>query len=88
MLESITPPSVLINADCEVLYVHGHTGRYLEPASGEVSVNLLRMAREGLRPALTLAVRRAIAEQRVVRSDGVRFRTDASGTPGPRTTRS
>jgi two-component system CheB/CheR fusion protein len=82
LLDSITPPSVLINADCEVLYVHGHTGRYLEPASGEASVNLLRMAREGLRPALTLAVRRAIADPTIVRYDGVRFQADSAGTPG------
>jgi two-component system CheB/CheR fusion protein len=82
LLESITPPSVLINADCEVLYVHGHTGRYLEPASGEVSVDLLRMAREGLRPALTLSVRQAITDQALVRYDGVHFQTGSSGRPG------
>ena len=82
LLESVTPPSVLINADCEVLYVHGHTGKYLEPASGEVSVNLLRMAREGLRPALTLAVRRAITDQTMSRYDGVHFQADSSATPG------
>ena len=82
LLERITPPSVLINADCEVLYIHGHTGRFLEPAPGEVSVNLLRMAREGLRQELTVAVRRAIAQQTVVRYDGLHVKTNLAGVPG------
>ena len=79
LLESITPASVLINADCEVLYIHGHTGKYLEPASGEASLNLLRMAREGLRLELTAAVRQAIAQQTAVRYDGLHVKTNLAG---------
>ncbi len=94
LLESITPASVLINADGDVLYIHGRTGRYLEPASGEASLNLLRMAREGLRPELTLAVRKAIAQRTLIRYDGLRVKTNptslpvgaAGGAPGPEDT--
>ena len=39
-----------------VLYVHGSTGSYLDPASGEANLNLLRMARPGLRLELATAV--------------------------------
>ena len=42
------PACAVINAEYEVLYIHGYTGRYLEPASREASLNLLRMAREGM----------------------------------------
>ena len=65
------PACAVINAEYEVLYVHGHTGRYLEPAQGEGSLNLLRMAREGLKLELTAAVRKAITQQVTVRYEGL-----------------
>ena len=76
------PASVLIDEAFEVLYLHGRTGPYLEPAAGEPSMNLLRMAREGLRLELATAVRRAKAEKRTVRTDGVRFKTSPGGAAG------
>ncbi|MDP4193167.1 MAG: PAS domain-containing protein, partial [Bacteroidota bacterium] len=78
LLETYMPASVLINADFDVLYVHGHTGKYLEPASGEASLNLLRMAREGLHMALAAAVRKAIAQQATVRYEGLRVKSNPS----------
>ena len=63
LLEDYVPASVLINAEFDVLYIHGRTGKYLEPAAGEASLNLLRMAREGLRMELTAAVRKALTQQ-------------------------
>ena len=66
------PACAVINAEFEVLYIHGHTGRYLEPAQGEGSLNLLRMAREGLKLELSLAVRKVIAQQVTVRFGGLR----------------
>jgi two-component system CheB/CheR fusion protein len=59
-----------------VLYIHGHTGKYLEPASGEASLNILRMAREGLRLELTTAIRKAMAQNEVIRRQGVRVRAN------------
>jgi two-component system CheB/CheR fusion protein len=46
------PPSVLVNDRADITYVHGRTGAFLEPAPGRTSMNLLDMAREGLRSAL------------------------------------
>ncbi len=71
LLDAYVPAGVLINPDFEVLYIHGHTGKYLEPATGEASLNLLRMARESLRPQLTAAVHAAIAGQKAVRYDSL-----------------
>ena len=40
----------LVNGHGDILYLHGRTGMYLEPAPGEAGVNnILKMAREGLR---------------------------------------
>ena len=49
---SFAPPCVLVNGNGEVVYVHGHTGRYLELAPGPTQTQLLDMAREGLRGQL------------------------------------
>jgi len=54
------PAAVLINGDGDLLHVSGHTGKYLEPAAGKVSMNVYAMAREGLRGALPGAVQRAL----------------------------
>jgi two-component system CheB/CheR fusion protein len=76
LLESYVPASVLINAELDVLYIHGRTGKYLEPAPGEASLNLLRMAREGLRLELAAAVRKAFTQQTPVRYDGLQVKAN------------
>ncbi|MEA2117533.1 CheR family methyltransferase [Halovibrio sp. HP20-50] len=52
------PPAVVVNDRGEVVYVHGRTGRFLEPASGPVRNQLLEMARPGLRVTLSQALER------------------------------
>jgi two-component system CheB/CheR fusion protein len=50
------PPTALVNQHGDVLYLHGRTGRFLEPSTGEPSHNLLAMAREGLKADLSTAL--------------------------------
>jgi two-component system CheB/CheR fusion protein len=76
LLQHYTPACVIINERCEVLYIHGRTGQYLEPASGEASLNILRMAREGLRLELTTAIRRVIAHKAPVRYLDLRVKSN------------
>lgn len=80
LLETYIPASVLINAEFDVLYIHGHTGKYLEPAAGEASLNLLKMARQGLRMELTAAARKALTKQIPVRYDGLRVKSNGDAT--------
>ena len=76
LLEEYVPASVLINAEFDVLYIHGHTGKYLEPAAGDASLNLLHMARQGLRMELTAAARKALTLQAPVRYDGLQVKSN------------
>jgi two-component system CheB/CheR fusion protein len=76
LLEAYVPASVLINADFDVLYIHGRTGKYLEPAAGDASLNLLHMAREGLRMELTAAARKALTQQAPVRYEGLQVKSN------------
>jgi len=53
-----TPTAVLVNSNGDILYFHGRTGMYLEPALGKATVsNIIKMAREGLQSTLTTAQR-------------------------------
>lgn len=61
LLESYTPPCVIVDEKGGILYFHGRTGAYLEPASGTARLNVVDMAREGLRVELRSALRKAAA---------------------------
>ena len=76
MLQHYAPAGALINERGDILYVHGHTGRYLEPAPGEAGMNILKMAREGLRQDLTTALHETIAHKKPVRHAGLLIKTN------------
>jgi two-component system CheB/CheR fusion protein len=67
---------VLVNNRGEILHIYGRTGRYLEPASGDAGMNILAMAREGLRPTLTAAFYRVITQQQPVSHPGLQVKTN------------
>ncbi len=59
LLQHFAPASVLINAQGDILYITGRTGKYLEPAAGKANMNIYAMAREGLKNQLPDAIRKA-----------------------------
>jgi two-component system CheB/CheR fusion protein len=76
LLERHAPACAVISADGDVLYIHGRTGRYLEPPAGEPSGSIYKMAREGLRLELSAGVRRVLAQREAVRYERLRVRTN------------
>jgi two-component system CheB/CheR fusion protein len=72
LLDQFAPPAVLVNETGEILYVHGKTGKFLEPASGEASMNIFSMAREGLRLELGSLIRKALLHQKDFSAMGLR----------------
>ena len=74
LLQTYAPPSVVIDEKGHILYIHGRTGNYLEPAPGEAKWNIFEMAREGLRPELTAAVRRAVSQGENITYERLRVR--------------
>lgn len=71
VLNEYAPPSVLVNEEGEILQFRGRTGSYLEPATGNATLNLLKMAREGLLPHLHAALREAQKKNSAVLREGV-----------------
>jgi two-component system CheB/CheR fusion protein len=76
LLNRFAPPSAIVDAGGQVVYFHGRTGQYLEPAPGEASLDVERMAREGLRLPLSAALRRARSEDEPVRYQRVGVKTN------------
>ena len=65
LLQSFAPPSVITDAKGNIIYVHGDTGKYLQPAQGQVSTNIIDMAREGLQLDLRYAIQNAAVQKRL-----------------------
>jgi two-component system CheB/CheR fusion protein len=71
---------VLVDGRGEILHIHGRTGLYLEPPAGAATLNILALARAGLRRDLTSALRQAAAQKEPVRCPGLRVRTNGDVT--------
>ena len=48
LLQKYTPVGVVVNDQFDIVQFRGATGEYLEPSPGKPSLNVLKMAREGL----------------------------------------
>ena len=62
LLQSYAPASVVTDLKGNILYVYGDTGRYLRPAPGQATLNVVEMAREGLQLELRRVFLNAPAE--------------------------
>jgi len=81
LLRQIVSAGALVNGQGDILYLHGRTGLYLEPTPGEARVNnILKMAREGLRHEVTMALRKAAGTKGLVRHPGLRVKTNGEFT--------
>jgi len=70
------PSGVLINDEMEVLQFRGRTSNYLEPSPGTASLNLMKMAREGLLPELRASIQQARRNNAPVSKEEVRVRSN------------
>jgi two-component system CheB/CheR fusion protein len=81
LLQQVAPAAALVSSNGDILYLHGRTGLYLEPAPGEAGVNnVLKMAREGLRRDLAAALHRASANHEIVRFHNLQVKTNGDVT--------
>jgi two-component system CheB/CheR fusion protein len=78
LLDEYAPASVIVNERGEIVYIHGRTGAYLEPAPGQPTLILLNMAREGLRYDLAAALHEVADKEIPVKRQGVRVKTNGS----------
>ncbi len=80
LLQEISQSGALVNAQGDILYLHGRTGKYLEPTPGENGPNnILKMAREGLRRDLITALHKAAGTRETIRCPGLQIKTNGDG---------
>jgi len=77
LLQVYAPAAVVLNGEGDIVYISGHTGKYLEPAAGKASWNIFAMAREGLRGPLVGALKHAAARSEPLHLHHVEVATPA-----------
>ncbi len=80
LLQCFAPASIVTDLKGDILYVHGETGKYLRPAPGQASLNIIEMAREGLELELRTAIRAAVNEGTPTLNRKVRVKTNGDFT--------
>jgi two-component system CheB/CheR fusion protein len=81
LLQQAGLAGALVNAQGDIFYLHGRTGLYLEPSSGEAAINnILKMAREGLRRVLSTSLHKAAETKEIVRCPNLSVKTNGDFT--------
>lgn len=77
LLQKFVPASVLVNQDLDILQFRGAAGRFLEPAPGKASLNLLKMAKPGLALDLRTGVYKVYKSGKPYRKSGIEVNAGA-----------
>ena len=78
LIQHFSPAGVLVNESGDIIYISGHTGKYLEPAVGKANMNIFAMLREGLRNEFPNAFRKAVLKKEQVLLQHLRVGTNGS----------
>ncbi|HEV7732134.1 MAG TPA: chemotaxis protein CheB [Candidatus Binatia bacterium] len=78
LLDRYSPPGVVVDADLQITHFRGQTGPYLEPASGDPSLSLFKMARDGLLLGLREAIDDVRRTNRPARREALRVERDGA----------
>jgi len=74
-LAKYAPAGVVIDQDLEILQFRGDTSDYLRQAPGAPSLNLFKMAREGLLPELKTALEKVLKAGVAFKKENIRIKT-------------
>ncbi|TKB05968.1 chemotaxis protein CheB [Desulforhopalus sp. IMCC35007] len=78
LAQSDMPPCVVIDDLANILYIHGRTGQFLEPAEGETNNNIFQMARPGLKIGLTNAINKTATSLRETEMKGLQIKDNGT----------
>jgi two-component system CheB/CheR fusion protein len=81
IMDRFAPAAVVVDGDMQIVQFRGQTGAFLEPAPGEASLNLLKMAKEGLLYGLRTALHTARKTRSAVHKDGLQVRSGNGWKP-------
>ncbi|MFO7604427.1 MAG: chemotaxis protein CheB [Gammaproteobacteria bacterium] len=72
LLQVYAPAAVVLNSDGDIVYISGHTGKYLEPAAGKANWNFHAMLRDGLGGPLVQALKQVDGQTEPVHLRGLK----------------
>ena len=78
LLNQFAPAGVLVNENGDIIYISGHTGKYLEPSVGKANMNIFAMLREDIRSEFPVAFRKAIINKGEVVLHNVKVGTNGN----------
>jgi two-component system CheB/CheR fusion protein len=81
LVQFFAPVSVITDHKGDILFIHGETGKYLRPAPGQPSHNIVEMAREGLGMELRTAIHAAANEKIQILNRQIQVRTNGGFSP-------
>ncbi|MEO6731056.1 MAG: chemotaxis protein CheB [Ferruginibacter sp.] len=73
ILSKYIPAGVVVNRKFNIVHFRGSTGAFLEPPSGEASLNILKMAKEGLAVELRTILQKIKKDNRPVTKAGIQM---------------
>jgi two-component system CheB/CheR fusion protein len=78
LLNRYAPASVVVNDKLDIIHFMGQTGRYLDPAPGDASLNILKMVKPGLHSELRLAFQK-VKRDGTSRKDSILLAHEGAG---------
>lgn len=78
LLSNYAPASAIINSNGEAIYFSGNTGKYLQPSPGEAKLNIVEMAREGLKTDLRTLISQIRKGKKTEIRKGINVKTNGS----------
>lgn len=78
LLTRYAPACAIINNEGDAVYFSGNTGKYLQPSPGEAKLNIVDMAREGLKTDLRALIVKARKSNKTEISKGVNVKTNGN----------
>lgn len=78
LLSNYAPACTIIDNIGDAVYFSGNTGKYLQPSPGEASLNIVDMAREGLKTALRTIISKARKSKKLEVTTNVNVKTNGN----------
>ena len=78
LLANYAPACAIVNMKGDAVYFSGNTGRYLQPSPGEAKLNIIDMAREGLKSDLRSLLTKGRKSKKTETRKDVKVKTNGS----------
>ena len=76
LLANYAPACAIVNIKGDAVYFSGNTGKYLQPSPGEAKLNIVDMAREGLKNDLRILLSKGRKSKKIQTRENIKVKTN------------